>query len=593
MIRLFETNQLRQVTELEGMWDFAVIEQAAQGSNDNTDSPSSMVAGSDTITTAEPDYGYRLPVPGCWEQHPELLTYRGKGLYRRRIVIAKEAAALRFVFKGVSHTARVFFDGKLIAAHYNAYTAFAAVVRHVMPGEHTLTIEVDNSFHEGSALHIPNDYYTYGGLIRPVVMETINELYIERIGFIPQLQHGEWSARIEVAVRNVSVVEQSFQLRGELAGQQLQWDTASIQPGAELVVVGSFQVPDAKAWSARHPQLYALSCQLFASNGEPVEGLTAVDDLIERVGFRTVTTLEGRIQVNGEDIVLKGFNRHEDHPIVGAAFPLALMVKDLDLMADMGANCVRTSHYPNDERFLDLCDERGFYVWEENHARGLSLERMQNPHFIEQCAMVNKEMVEGHQNHPAIIIWAILNECASDTEEGRAHYKRQLEQIRKMDGSRPLTFASHHREKELCFDLADIVSFNLYPGWYGAEDPGELCDRARGWADAAGGLGKPMIMSEFGGDGFYGYRSPSRVKGTEERQADIIDSNLQAYGERDYISGMLIWQFCDCRVSEEGSWAIWRAQTKNSKGIVDEYRRPKLAYEIVRKHFKKISTTRD
>ncbi|UUZ81886.1 hypothetical protein LJK88_46400 [Paenibacillus sp. P26] len=95
-----------------------------------------------------------------------------------------------------------------------------------------------------------------------------------------------------------------------------------------------------------------------------------------------------------------------------------------------------------------------------------------------------------------------------------------------------------------------------------------------------------MIMSEFGGDGFYGFRSPAAVKGSEERQAQILDSNLQAYRSRDFVSGMFIWQFCDCRVTEEGPWPLWRAQTKNSKGIVDEYRRPKLAYEVVRKHFK-------
>ena len=330
-----------------------------------------------------------------------------------------------------------------------------------------------------------------------------------------------------------------------------------------------------------NPKLYELECTLSLTE----EG-TPIDDLIERVGFRIVTALNGKIQVNGQDIMLKGFNRHEDHALVGASFPVSLMVQDLDLMVDMGCNSVRTSHYPNDERFLDLCDERGIFVWEENHARGLSLEQMRNPNFIQQCEDCNREMVEQHFNHPSIVIWAILNECASWSEEGRVHYARQLDQIRAMDDSRPLTFASCHREKEICFDLADIVSFNLYPGWYGPEDPGELCDIARGWADQSGGLGKPMIMSEFGGDGFYGYRSPNRVKGTEERQADIIDSNLDAYLKRDYLSGTYIWQFCDCRVTEEETGPLWRVQTLNNKGIVDGYRRPKLAYEVVKKHFR-------
>ena len=282
---------------------------------------------------------------------------------------------------------------------------------------------------------------------------------------------------------------------------------------------------------------------------------------------------------------MKGFNRHEDHPMTGAAIPYPLMVQDMELMIDMGANMVRTSHYPNDERFLDLCDERGIFVWEENHARGLSLQQMQHPNFQQQCEDCNREMVVNHYNHPSIIIWAILNECASDTVEGREMYSKQLNQIRDMDSSRLLSFASHHRDKELCFDLADVVSFNLYPLWYGDEDPGELCDQARQWADELGGLGKPMIMSEFGADGYYGFRDPTGVKGTEERQAAIIERNLDAYLARPFISGMLIWQFCDCRVTEGTGWLLTRAGTQNSKGIVDRYRRPKLAYHVVKKHF--------
>ena len=76
-----------------------------------------------------------------------------------------------------------------------------------------------------------------------------------------------------------------------------------------------------------------------------------------------------------EPVFLKGFNRHEDYGDIGCAIPLQLMAQDMDLMQDMGANAVRTCHYPNDERFLDLCDERGIMVWEENHARGLDWSR--------------------------------------------------------------------------------------------------------------------------------------------------------------------------------------------------------------------------
>ncbi len=571
MIRLFETNEVRMNIELEGLWDFAIV---GQGQIEDQDKE-------------ELDYKYRLSVPGCWEMHPELLTYRGRGVYRRFIDL-DEKAHLRFVFKGVSHTANIYWDGKQVTEHYNAYTAFSVVLLDVEPGRHELQVFVDNSFHEHSSLHIANDYYTYGGIIRPIVMERVPDVFLERIQFTPSLMEGLeqeldiWQADVQVTIRNISSIDRAFQLRGRLAAVEFDIGGVAVKAGEQATITSRFSCPKVKAWSVEHPELYLCKVQLFEI-GQNVP----IDDLIERVGFRTISTNDSRIQLNGADIILKGFNRHEDHPMVGTAFPLPLMVTDLDLMQDMGANCVRTSHYPNDERFLDLCDERGIFVWEENHARGLSLEKMLHPKFNEQCAAVNREMVEQHVNHPSIVIWGVLNECASHTEEGRLMYKQQLEQIRSLDASRPLTFASDKRDMELCFDLVDIVSFNLYPGWYGDEDPGELCDQARGWADEAGGEGKPMIMSEFGGDGYYGHRDPSRVKGTEERQAEIIESNLEAYSSRPYVSGMLIWQFCDCRVTEGPGFLMSRAMTQNSKGIVDRYRRPKLAYSVVKAYFTK------
>ncbi|MFS0868737.1 glycoside hydrolase family 2 protein [Paenibacillus xylanilyticus] len=550
-MRLFEQHQHRKIRSLEGTWDFQMQDGEHAGKH------------------------YLLPVPGCWEMHPDLLNYRGKGTYRKVIVTEREAH-LRFLFQGVSHTAEVYFDGKYVTRHYNAYTAFDALIKGVSPGTHTLEVRVDNGFHEASSLHMHNDYYTYGGIIRSVEVQELEDAYIERLEFVPSKHEGLWQAEIKAVVINLSDQKKTFRLQGQGAGESLDFEGKELRPHEKAVIIGKFTFPEAKAWIHESPNLYHIKLKLSDDQGN------LVDDLTERVGFRIITTHRGRIQVNDQDIVLRGFNRHEDHGIFGASFPLSAMAHDLDLMKEMGCNSVRTSHYPNDPLFLDLCDERGFYVWEENHARGLNIEQMRNPNFIQQCEDVNREMVEQHYNHPSIIIWAILNECASNTEEGRVHYKRQLEQIRELDDSRPLTFASHHRDRELCFDLADIVSFNLYPGWYGPEDPGELCDAARRWADEAGGFGKPMIMSEFGADAVYGYRHMTRVKGTEERQADIIEQNLIAYEKREFVSGMYIWQFCDCRVTEEEVGPLWRITTQNLKGVVDTYRRPKLAFETVK-----------
>ena len=126
--------------------------------------------------------------------------------------------------------------------------------------------------------------------------------------------------------------------------------------------------------------------------------------------------------INGKLILYNGVNRHEFDSEMGRAINKEVMEKDIKIMKQFNVNALRTSHYPNDELFLDLCDELGILVWEENHARGLSEEQMRNPNFERQCETCIREMIAAHYNHPSSYIWGILNECASDTEYGRECY---------------------------------------------------------------------------------------------------------------------------------------------------------------------------
>ncbi|WP_172198574.1 glycoside hydrolase family 2 protein [Saccharibacillus qingshengii] len=569
MIRLFDTHQVRPVKELEGLWDFQPVSRQGEV-------PERME--------------YRLPVPGCWETHPEFGTYQGVGLYRRKIRVDRRTN-LRLEFKGVSHTADVYLDEERIAHHYNAYTAFETVVKQVEPGEHEIRLYADNSFGEHSALHIPNDYYTYGGPIRPVVLEEIGEVYIERAAFWPEWAEGTWHGRWQATVRNIGDTVRTGELllgldEAQTAGGGPLRETLRIEAGQSVTVERTASYPSAQAWNPDSPVLYTLRA-LWIEPGAEGEAEIPVDDWIDRIGFRRIDTEGGQLRVNGLEVRLQGVNRHEDHARSGAALSFADMLHDLELIRDLGCNAVRTSHYPNDERFLDLCDEFGLLVWEENHARGLSEQQMRQPNFRRQSEAVTREMVEQHGNHPSIVIWAILNECASDTLYGRSIYESELALIRELDPSRPRTFASHHGERDICLDLADIVSVNLYPGWYTDEDPGQLMQQTAAWAGRLGGEGKALILSEFGADGYYGFRSRERVKGSEERQCDILDDNLRAYLDEDSpLAGVFIWQFGDCRVTEATGWLLSRGCTRNSKGLVDGYRRPKLAYDTVREHFR-------
>lgn len=555
MQRAFSTHRIRPTRELEGLWDFSPL------APDEQPGPHTR-------------YDYRLPVPGCWEMHPEFLTYRGRAAYRSAFSL-ETSSTVRLIFKGVSHSAVVLVDGVEVTRHHNAYTPFEATVANLAPGDHELVLIVDNRYGAASALHVPNDYFTYGGPIRPVVLEVVPATFLEFVAFEPRGKRGQWSAQVTVGIRFLTDPH-PVRLSLNLAGSTLEVSVAPTGVSDSHVITVSLPCPGAPTWSPSSPSLCHLEVRLFDEEGRPT------DDLIERVGFRTVSWDGGEFRLNGDTVRLVGFNRHEDHPAVGAAIPFALMVRDLDLMQSAGANAVRTSHYPNDELFLDLCDERGLLVWEENHARGLSLAQMQHPLFEAQCEAVNGEMVGFHRNHPSIVIWGLLNECASNTPEGRRMYQAQFGQIRRLDSTRPVTFASCHHGSDLCHDLSDIVSLNLYAGWYEEISPRELLDKALEHADGHGAEGKAVIVSEFGADGFYGFRDPSRVRGSEERQGDILAENLQTFLADPRIVGVFIWQFCDCRTHDGGGWFVTRGRSRNNKGVVDEYRRPKLAYEVVK-----------
>ena len=553
MIRAFDTHRVRKTQELSGsLWDFATLPREGE------------------------PVRLKMPVPGCWQNEPETLAWRGRAKYEKKFAASGN---VRLEFKGVSHTARVLVDGEMVKEHYNAYTPFSVVLKKLPAGEHMLEVLVDNSFGPDSALHVPNDYQTYGGITRPVALEELAEQYVSCMHFTPSLQDGKWYASVEASVENLEGVP--FEGRLELLLDGREFASVPVRLEAEekaVLTVPQTPWPDAEAWCPENPRLYLLSAVLYGEGGE------AKDDLIDRVGFREVRTPGNDILLTGQKLQIRGFCRHEDHPQFGCSLPWAAMCRDLSLMRDLGANSVRTSHYPNDELFLDLCDETGMLVWEENHARGLSEEDMRNPNFERQCEDCIREMIGAHFNHPSIYIWGILNECASHTQYGRECYQKQLELIRSLDHTRPRSFASCQFKTDICFDLVDVVSYNIYPLWYHDTPVDVYLKDLYGWVqEETGGSGKPFLITEVGAGAIYGYRTPEKVKWSEEYQAQALEKQLSAILSQEGCSGVYIWQFCDCRVCD--SWFHIRPRTMNNKGVVDEYRRPKLAYETVKKMF--------
>ncbi len=553
MIRTFKTHYVRKQMELtESLWEFEPCAGNYAGQK------------------------FPVAVPGCWENHPLFADYRGEGIYRKTF---QAQGNVRIECKGVSHTATVYLDGQEVGHHYNAYTPFSVVVNDLEPGRHMLEIKADNRFHKDSALHVPNDYMSYGGISRGVVVEELNDLYLEYVHVKTYRENEQWHVQVKAAVNVLKIgqnEEEDITIQGKIKDAAFEWkltDTAK----KHYEFCTDLKIDGIEEWSPETPMLYQVELQMLRED-------EVIDDLIERFGFREICVQGKYILLNGKKLRIKGVCRHEDHPDYGCALPYQTIYNDLVLIRQMGANSIRTAHYPNDEIFLDLCDELGILVWEENHARGLEEDRMKHPLFEEQAEQVIREMIFYHYNHPCIFIWGILNECASETLFGRSCYEKQFRLIREMDDSRPCTFASCKFFGDICFDLPDVVSCNLYPRWYVDKPVRDYLNEVYDWiVEDGNGKGKPFIVSEIGAGGLYGCHNSYHGKWTEEYQADALSEQVSECLKFSESMGVYIWQFCDVRVSSE--WFAGRPREMNNKGVVDEYRRPKAAYGRVKEIF--------
>ncbi|MCK5135941.1 MAG: DUF4981 domain-containing protein [Bacteroidales bacterium] len=201
-----------------------------------------------------------------------------------------------------------------------------------------------------------------------------------------------------------------------------------------------------KKWSAETPNLYTMVLSLKDEQGNPVEHLSA------KVGFRTSEIKYGQLLVNGKAVLLKGVNRHEHDEDEGHVVSEEVMMKDIELMKLYNVNAVRTSHYPNNPRWYELCDQYGLYVIDEanieSHGMGYSPERTlgNNPVFKKSHLDRTIRMVERDKNHPSVIIWSLGNEAGDGV-----CFDATYDWIKQRDLSRPVQYerALHGRNTDI------------------------------------------------------------------------------------------------------------------------------------------------
>ncbi|MBQ6951992.1 MAG: DUF4981 domain-containing protein [Clostridia bacterium] len=361
----------------------------------------------------------KIRVPGVWQMQgydkPQYTNVRYPipydppyvpdetcvGVYERTFTQPDSFRGRRTVlrFDGVSSSFYVYVNDELTG--YGTCPHLCSefdITEKIREGENHLKVVV-LQYSDGTYLE-DQDMWRHSGIFRDVSLLSFGEKKIEDIIMKTTLSDDYRDGLFTLTVKAQGVQEASFRLLDgdrEVAG-----GTVAILDG-EGTVQG--KVENVAAWSAEYPHLYTL--------------MVSIDGQAEcqKIGFKKVEIKNGIFYVNGRNIKCKGVNRHDTHPVLGFYTPVSEMVKDVVLMKRHNINTVRTSHYPNDPRFLELCDEYGLYVVDEAdiECHGVvefgSFDRIaEDSGWEKQFVSRGVRMVERDRNHPSIIMWSLGNE---------------------------------------------------------------------------------------------------------------------------------------------------------------------------------------
>lgn len=418
---------------LNGNWKFKYHESISQVQGDFYQVDTDVSGWDDLI------------VPSCWQvkgydqlhytnvnypfpcDPPFVPNANPTGLYVRDFNISSDWDGKQkyIVFEGVNSCFYLWINGKWVGySQGSRMPAEFDISPYVQAGNNKIAVMVlkwcDGSYIEDQ------DLWRFSGIFRDVYLLARNESHVRDVFNRVELASDHQVGTITCELDTIGEVEARVELTD---------GDGHIQASGTVTVDGKgsieLQIDKPKLWSAETPYLY----QLY---------IHAADEVLHfAVGFRRVEIVDGVFKINGMAVKLKGVNRHDSHPELGQTIPINHMIRDLNLMKSHNINTIRASHYPNDSRFLQLCNEYGFYVIDEAdlechgffHAVGdfNVLTRMADwEHvFVERA----ERMVERDKNHPSVVIWSMGNESGYDT-----NHMSMAKWTKARDASRPVHY---------------------------------------------------------------------------------------------------------------------------------------------------------
>ena len=585
-------NRSRERKSLNGLWRFAV--DTAGAGHQQQWWRQALPASRDIPVPSSyndlfADAAIRDHVGDVWYQTD---AHVPKGWSGQRVVLRLDAA---------THRGTVWVNDVEVMSHQGGYTPFEAdITAHVQPGETLrITVCVNNELSwatipPGMIATLPDgrrkqqvfhDFFNYAGLHRSVWLYSTPVAHISDITVVTEYDagHGTVDYRIDTAGQGALTV----------------WlrDAAGAVVAQGTGAAGVLHVAHATPWQPGKAYLYTLAIELTDAAG-------LVDRYELAVGIRSVKVDGARFLINGAPFYFTGFGKHEDSDIRGKAHDDVMMVHDFALLDWSGANSFRTSHYPYAEEVLDYADRHGIVVINETAAVGLNLvigailgtaQGMPEELYSEQGVSGTTqqahqsaiaELIARDKNHPCVVMWCIANEPDSNPEQALDYFTPLVEQTRRLDPSRPVTFANvmfSPVDQDQIAGLFDVICLNRYYGWYAATG-GDLVwaeqvleDELRGWQARHG---KPMIMTEYGADTMPGLHSVTPTMWTEEYQTEMLDMYHRVFDRVDAMVGEHVWAFADFATSQ----GLLRVGG-NKKGIFTRARQPKSAAFALRKRW--------
>lgn len=406
-------------------------------------------------------------------------------------------------FQGVESAFYVWLNGELVGYSEDSFTpAEFDLTPYLTEGPNKLAVEVYR-WSDASWLE-DQDFWRLSGIFRDVYLFTAPDAHIYDFKALPKLHDGFQEGTLDVSLRVDNYSEQDqgqlvleMQLYDE--NQQKVWEQAvsravelGVKPTESTQLLGSVASP--RLWSAESPNLYTLVICLKNEKHRLVQYVSC------KVGFRRFEIQEGLMKINGKTIVFRGVNRHEFSPLTGRVVSLKDMEKDIKLMKAHNINAVRTSHYPNCNKWYELCDEYGLYVIDEvnlethgtwkygQQEEGDALPGSKEE-WRENVLDRAKSMYERDKNHPSIVIWSLGNESF-----GGDNFLHMYRYFKDADTSRLVHYegAFHFRKSDQASDIESQMYTKIAEvEQYARNNPSKpfiLCEYSHAMGNSCGGL---------------------------------------------------------------------------------------------------------